>query len=162
VLLVGWRGPVQLLPQGSPLRRAGRYRLLLGQQAANIDAALERNNRGHYGELATIAALYSFDMLRPGDNDPAPALDGQFKASTSNAAGVDKELRYGLQRSVEVIANEVLHPMAEPGTWVTPAEIEDPKIPFAPELTRECLRYLYRILFLLYAEARPELGILPR
>src|SRR5690606_36308281 len=29
------------------------------------------------------------------------------------------------------------------------------------QLTRESLRYLYRILFLLYAEARPELGILP-
>ena len=28
-------------------------------------------------------------------------------------------------------------------------------------LGREALRYLYRILFLLYAEARPELGILP-
>ncbi len=29
------------------------------------------------------------------------------------------------------------------------------------ELARESLRYLYRILFLLYAEARPELGVLP-
>ena len=28
----------------------------------------------------------------------------------------------------------------------------------ARRLTRECLRFLYRILFLLYAEARPELG----
>nr|WP_167409536.1 hypothetical protein [Streptomyces africanus] len=28
-------------------------------------------------------------------------------------------------------------------------------------MTRESLRYLYRILFLLYAEPRPELGILP-
>ena len=32
----------------------------------------------------------------------------------------------------------------------------------ARELGRDALRYLYRILFLLYAEARPELGILPR
>ena len=31
----------------------------------------------------------------------------------------------------------------------------------ARELGRDALRYLYRILFLLYAEARPELGILP-
>ena len=31
----------------------------------------------------------------------------------------------------------------------------------ARRLTREALRYLYRILFLLYAEARPELGVLP-
>ena len=31
----------------------------------------------------------------------------------------------------------------------------------ARELGRQSLRYLYRILFLLYAESRPELGILP-
>ncbi len=29
------------------------------------------------------------------------------------------------------------------------------------QLTRQSLRYLYRILFLLYAEAHPELGVLP-
>src|SRR5262249_669125 len=44
---------------------------------------------------------------------------------------------------------------------VTPSDIASTKLPFARELTRESLRYLYRILFLLYAEARPELGILP-
>jgi type II restriction/modification system DNA methylase subunit YeeA len=31
----------------------------------------------------------------------------------------------------------------------------------AGELTRECLRYLYRLLFMLYVEARPELGYAP-
>jgi len=31
----------------------------------------------------------------------------------------------------------------------------------AKELTRECLRYLYRLLFLFYVEARPELGYAP-
>lgn len=42
-----------------------------------------------------------------------------------------------------------------------PRDLEKPGEPFARQLTREALRYLYRILFLLYAEARPELGILP-
>jgi len=31
----------------------------------------------------------------------------------------------------------------------------------AGQLTRECLRYMYRLLFLFYIEARPELGYLP-
>ena len=31
----------------------------------------------------------------------------------------------------------------------------------ARELTLQCLRYLYRLIVLLYAESRPELGILP-
>lgn len=39
-------------------------------------------------------------------------------------------------------------------------ETDDPKT-LAARLRKESLRYLYRILFLLYAEARPELGVLP-
>src|SRR5262249_58376315 len=35
-------------------------------------------------------------------------------------------------------------------------EVVEPRV-----LTRDALRFLYRILFLLYAEARPELGVLP-
>jgi hypothetical protein len=129
--------------------------------AANLDAALERNDRAQQGELATIAALFSLDLLRPGDNDRAPAFDALLKASSDNAVGVSKDLRHGLRRSVEIIANEVLQRMGEPANDVTWRDIADPKIDFAKELTRECLRYLYRILFLLYAEARPELRILP-
>ncbi|NLU79007.1 hypothetical protein HCA58_11600 [Micromonospora sp. HNM0581] len=129
--------------------------------AANLDTALERYDRTQTGELSTIAALFSHDMLRPGDNDPTRRIDVLLKNSSTNAVGVSKELRRGLQRSVEILANEVLLRMTEPGNNVRPEDIESPKLPFARELTRECLRYLYRVLFLLYAEARPELGILP-
>lgn len=128
--------------------------------AANLDAALERNDRRQTGELATIAALFSRDMLLPTQGEAGPRrIDGLLKKSTDNAVGVSSELREGLQRSVEIIANEVLARLGEAG--VEPHEVEDTAIPFARELTRESLRYLYRILFLLYAEARPELGILP-
>lgn len=129
--------------------------------AANLDTALERYDRSQTGELSTIAALFSRDMLRPGENDPTRRIDVLLKNSSTNAVGVSKELRHGLQRSVEILANEVLRRMAEPANNVRPEDIESPKLPFARELTRECLRYLYRVLFLLYAEARPELGILP-
>ena len=62
--------------------------------------------------------------------------------------------------SVELIANEVLdrHP-ARPGVPARSRSMEPDEL--AKELGRESLRYLYRILFLLYAEARPELGVLP-
>lgn len=127
--------------------------------AANLDAALERNDRKQTGELATIAALFSREMLAPAEDGKGPGIDALVKASRDNAVGVSSELREGLQRSVEIIANEVLARLDEAG--VEPRQVEDPKLPFAKELTRESLRYLYRILFLLYAEARPELGILP-
>ncbi|MGF1236310.1 hypothetical protein ACQSME_03475 [Streptomyces sp. 2-6] len=127
--------------------------------AVSLDAALERNDRKQTGELATIAALFSHEMLATAEDGKGPGIDALIKASRDNAVGVSSELREGLQRSVEIIANEVLARLDEAG--VEPRQIEDPKLPFAKELTRESLRYLYRILFLLYAEARPELGILP-
>ncbi|MFF5667092.1 hypothetical protein ACFY7F_30305 [Streptomyces griseofuscus] len=127
--------------------------------AVNLDAALERYDRKQYGELATIAGLFSHDALAPAEDGKGPAIDALVKASRDNAVGVSGELRQGLQKSVEIIANEVLARLEETG--LAPRDLESPGEPFARQLTREALRYLYRILFLLYAEARPELGILP-
>ncbi|MFI1922400.1 hypothetical protein [Streptomyces sp. NPDC020377] len=127
--------------------------------AANLDAALERYDRRQAGELATIAGLFSHDALVPAEDGKGPAIDALVKASRDNAVGVSGELRQGLQKSVEIIANEVLARLEQAG--LEPRDLEKPGEPFARQLTREALRYLYRILFLLYAEARPELGILP-
>lgn len=128
--------------------------------AVSLDAALARNDTAKAGELALLAALFSHDMLAPRPDGKGRRIDDLLKASRDNAVGVNSELRKGLQRSVEIIANEVLARLRE--AEVEPRDIEDPKQgPFAKQLTRESLRYLYRILFLLYAEARPELGILP-
>ncbi|MFF3654424.1 PLP-dependent aminotransferase family protein [Streptomyces olivochromogenes] len=127
--------------------------------AANLDAALERYDRKQYGELATIAGLFSHDALAPAEDGKGPAIDALVKASRDNAVGVSGELRQGLQKSVEIIANEVLARLEKTG--LEPRDLEQPGDPFARQLTREALRYLYRVLFLLYAEARPELGILP-
>ncbi|MEV8030828.1 hypothetical protein [Streptomyces sp. NPDC086182] len=127
--------------------------------AANLDAALERYDRKQYGELATIAGLFSHDALAPAEDGKGPAIDALVKASRDNAVGVSGELRQGLQKSVEIIANEVLARLEKTG--LEPRDLEQPGDSFARQLTREALRYLYRVLFLLYAEARPELGILP-
>ncbi|WP_086719675.1 N-6 DNA methylase, partial [Streptomyces angustmyceticus] len=128
--------------------------------AASLDAALTRNDTAKAGELALLTALFSHDMLAPRPDGKGPRIDDLLKASRDNAVGVNSELRKGLQHSVEIIANEVLARLRK--AEVLPREIEDlKKGPFAKQLTRESLRYLYRILFLLYAEARPELGILP-
>ncbi|MET4642386.1 type I restriction-modification system DNA methylase subunit [Streptomyces atratus] len=128
--------------------------------AASLDAALARNDTAKAGELSLLAALFSHDMLAPRPDGKGRRIDELLKASRDNAVGVNSELRKGLQQSVEIIANEVLDRLRE--AKVKPREIEYlKKGPFAKQLTRESLRYLYRILFLLYAEARPELGILP-
>lgn len=130
----------------------GRY---LG---VSLDTALQRNDTRSGGELDTVAALFGADSLRTPEEGGENPLDKLISESTKHAVGVSKDLREGLRKSVELIANEVLQRLH--GQGVRPEDIgELPDL--GRRLTRESLRYLYRILFLLYAEARPELGILP-
>ncbi|MEV0524572.1 class I SAM-dependent DNA methyltransferase [Streptomyces sp. NPDC050439] len=126
--------------------------------AASLDAALERNDARAGGELDTVAALFGADSLRTPEEGGENPLSGLVDKSTKHAVGVSSELRDGLRTSVELIANEILERMR--GAGVRPEDVKElPEL--SRELTRESLRYLYRILFLLYAEARPELGIVP-
>ncbi|MEO3782868.1 class I SAM-dependent DNA methyltransferase [Actinocorallia sp. B10E7] len=127
----------------------GRY---LG---VSLDTALGRNNSS---EIELIAALFGADSLLPPAEGGSELLTSLLNGSRQHAVGVSTELREGLRHSVELIANEVLARIREQGA--DPAQIMEPAA-LARKLTRESLRYLYRVLFLLYAEARPELGILP-
>jgi hypothetical protein len=122
--------------------------------AVSLDAALERADAA---ELELIAALFSADALLPPAEGGEEPLAAFVTGSRQHAVGVSAELREGLRESVQIIANEVLDRLREQG--VLPGEIDDSTL--ARDLGRQSLRYLYRILFLLYAEARPELGILP-
>lgn len=123
--------------------------------AVSLDVALGRRDPA---EIDLIAALFGAEsLLPPAEGGPEP-LVAIVAGSRQHAAGVSAELREGLRISVEKIANEVLARIRDAG--VEPEQIMEHG-PLARELTREALRYLYRILFLLYAEARPELGILP-
>lgn len=125
--------------------------------AVSLDVALGRSTAVS-AEIDTIAALFGADSLLPPEEGGTEPLAELLSGSRQHAVGVSKELREGLRESVEIIANEVLTRMREQG--VRPEDVMEPAA-FAKELGRESLRYLYRILFLLYAEARPELGILP-
>ncbi|WP_329531878.1 hypothetical protein OG568_14740 [Streptomyces sp. NBC_01450] len=126
--------------------------------AVGLDAALNRRDIRNGGELDTVAALFGADSLRTPEEGGTAPLAGFVDKSGKHAVGVSTELREGLRLSVEWIANEVLARLRDQG--VTPERIDEPAR-LAKELGRESLRYLYRILFLLYAEAQPSLGILP-
>ncbi|WP_246204128.1 Eco57I restriction-modification methylase domain-containing protein [Streptomyces tailanensis] len=123
----------------------------------SIDAALDRNLAGDGGELEAVSALFGAESLLT-QGGAAGFLDDLVDKGRKHAVGVSKQLREGLRESVELIAKEILSRIhAHPAD---PTELGDSS-ELATRLTRESLRYLYRILFLLYAEARPELGILP-
>ncbi|TQL23450.1 type II restriction endonuclease subunit M [Streptomyces sp. SLBN-134] len=125
--------------------------------AVSVDEALDRNLSADGEELEAVAALFGAESLLT-EGGVAGYLDNLVDKGRKHAVGVSKELREGLRQSVELIAQEILDRIKEGGA--DPAELGDPS-DLASRLTRESLRYLYRILFLLYAEARPELGILP-
>ncbi|WP_242657770.1 Eco57I restriction-modification methylase domain-containing protein [Mycobacterium kubicae] len=122
--------------------------------AFDVATALDRRDDKATGELAFHAGLWSADVLLPND-DGKTTLDIFTEDSEKHAVGVSEDLREGLRISIEKIANEVLAQRRLKGE---PVE----GIPELPrDLTTQSLRFLYRILFLLFAEARPELGILP-
>ncbi|MWA06520.1 class I SAM-dependent DNA methyltransferase [Actinomadura sp. LD22] len=125
--------------------------------AVSLDVALGRGN-AMPGEIDTIAALFGADSLLPPEEGGTEKLAELLTGSRQHAVGVSEDLRDGLRDSIEIIANEVLDRIREQG--VNPREIDEPAA-LAKNLGRQALRYLYRILFLLYAEARPELGVLP-
>ncbi|WIM87436.1 restriction endonuclease subunit M [Candidatus Mycobacterium wuenschmannii] len=122
--------------------------------AFDISTALDRRDDKTAGELAFHAGLWSADVLLPND-DGKTTLDTFTEDSEKHAVGVSEDLREGLRISIEKIANEVLDQRR-----ANDQPVEG--IPELPrDLTTQSLRFLYRILFLLFAEARPELGILP-
>ncbi|WLS44514.1 class I SAM-dependent DNA methyltransferase [Micromonospora profundi] len=123
--------------------------------AVSLDTAYARNDDK---ELDVVAALFGADSLRPPAEGGTEPLADLVAGSRQHAVGVSSELREGLKVSVELIANEVLDQIRQAG--YQPQQVMDLD-ELAKELGRESLRYLYRILFLLYAEARPELGVLP-
>ncbi|WP_328951481.1 class I SAM-dependent DNA methyltransferase [Streptomyces sp. NBC_00184] len=136
--------------------------------AVDLDTALSRKaekSATTAGELDVTAWLFGAPSLRPredGDDDMTRLLT----QSRDHSEGVTKDLRAGLQEAVQLIANEVLDRARSQDVrpedlqeWLPHVLRERDDLPRV--LTTEALRYLYRILFLLYAEARPELEILP-
>jgi len=144
-----------LLAAGSWLVLADVGRWAEGRYLAfDVRTALSRRDTKPAGELARHAGLCSADVLLPAD-DGTTELDTFTQDSERHAVGVSEDLREGLRGSIELIANEVLDKRRAAGLPVEGVD-ELPR-----ELTTQSLRFLYRVLFLLYAEARPELGILP-
>ena len=105
--------------------------------------------------LKATAVLLHKDSLLPGSG--APYLDSLDDNSHKHAFGVSEDLKYALRESIELLGNEAMHYLIDRGLAnYTGNRAVDPD-----ELSRECLRYMYRLLFLFYIEARPELGYAP-
>lgn len=104
--------------------------------------------------LSIAAALLSKQSLAPEAGNPIH--DTLDERSHKHAHGVSADLKYAAREAVELLGNEYVHYERTTGKKVLFTEQA------ARELTEECLIYLYRLLFLFYAEARAsELKSLP-
>ena len=108
--------------------------------------------------LTVMACLISREARVP--EQGAPISDRLEEEAQRNANAVTTSLKRTVRDAIELLGQEVLdvtggkYPSTFPdpsrrGVWID-----------GPELSRECLRYMYRLLFLFYAEANPRLNLL--
>ncbi len=119
-----------------------------------------------FAEAARDRTLYSLfwclvgrDALAPDSHQTAGRLllDQLDEDSHRSAYEVTKNLREGIVKAVEGLANEAVWFLQQTDEAVTP----DRRNADARQLKDECLTLVYRLLFLFYAESRPKLNILP-
>lgn len=104
--------------------------------------------------LQAMSVLLHKGSLCPADGNAL--IDTLDEQSRKHASGVSQDLKYALRESIEILGNEVIYDLKNrQGKNL----IEEPVD--AAQLTLECLRYMYRMLFVLFIEARPELGYAP-
>lgn len=140
---------------------AGRWIILAEQErwaegrflAVDLQLVCERNESKRGGEIDRALTCLSAESVAPDAAGRLWWLDTLGK-SVKHTVGVSKDLREGVRLSIEIIANEVVARRHAHGLDPLPAAE-------ANELAKQSLRFLYRVLFLLYAEASPELGVLP-
>lgn len=101
-----------------------------------------------------MAVLLHHDSICP--DDGKCLLDELNEESQKNTAGVSEDLKYALRESIELLGNEVLYDLAHNKG----RDLEEQPVD-AGELTLQCLRYMYRMLFVLFMESRPDLGYAP-
>ena len=112
-------------------------------------------SRRETSTLQAVSVLLHRESLCPTEGEPL--LERMEAESRRHAASVSDDLRYAQREAVEILGNEAVHYIRTRSKEGVFGEGDlDPAA-----LSLECLRYLYRLLFLFYVESRPELGYAP-
>lgn len=154
-LFVKDSGPTMALVLAGPLLLvAERERWLEGRYlAVDLQLVGERSDDKRGGEVDRALTCIAADSLAP-DAEGNIWWTGVFDESVKHTVGVSKDLREGVRLSIELIANDVIARRRARGLDPLDDELAQP-------LAQQSLRFLYRILFLLYAEATPDLAVVP-
>ena len=156
-----------LITEAFSLDEAPRFVLLLGddewiladrskwaeQRLLRFDW-VELLGRRDTATLEVLTALLHRETLAPASG--TSLVDTLNDSSHKHAFAVSEDLKYALRASIERIGNEAIRYRRE----VSKKKVFGEEIQ-GQDLAIECIRYMYRLLFLLYIEARPELGYAP-
>lgn len=138
---------------------AGRWVVLVEREtwplgrylAVDLGLAVERNDQKAKGELPRVVSILAAEHIMRGADGTTWWLDTLAQAR-EHSVKVSEELRGAIKASIEIIGNDVLQRRTQQDITT---DID------GNEQANQALRYLYRILFLLFAESSPELQILP-
>jgi hypothetical protein len=109
--------------------------------------------------LKATAVLLHRESLAPDEGQSR--LDSLDENSHKHAFAVSDDLKYALRQAIELLGNEAAAQLIEQARSRKEGIYSGQNALDPEQLSRECLRTMYRILFLFYIEARPELGYLP-
>ncbi len=166
----GWDSIVSEALFGADL--APRYVLLVGldqwllldrykwpqNRALRFDWA-EILDRKDTATLQAAAALLHQNSLAPGQG--SSLLESLDENAHKHAFGVSEDLKHALREAIELLGNEAANQLRQQASdskkgFFSGKDQLDPA-----DLSLECLRMVYRLLFMFYIEARPELGYVP-
>lgn len=109
--------------------------------------------------LKACAALLHKDCLAPGEG--GSLLESLDENAHKHAFGVSEDLKYALREAIELLGNEAARQLREQAAAAKKGFFSGKDQLDASDLSLECLRLVYRLLFMFYIEARPELGYVP-
>ena len=108
---------------------------------------------------ATLNATYALlhrEALLPDQGEGL--LDSLDAESHKHDAGVSENLKYALRDAIELLGNEAARQLITEHGYSYSGNLKPLD---AGALSTECVRLVYRLIFLFYIEARPELGYVP-
>jgi hypothetical protein len=109
--------------------------------------------------LQAAAALLHHNSLAP--QQGASLLDGLDENAHKHASGVSEDLKYALREAIEILGNEAVKQLSQKAKVRKEGFYTGKDAVDAGDLSLESLRLVYRLLFMFYIEARPELGYVP-
>jgi hypothetical protein len=109
--------------------------------------------------LQAAAALLHKESLAPGTG--VSLLESLDENAHKHAFGVSEDLKHALRDAIELLGNEAANQLRQQATEAKKGFYSGKDQLDAADLSLECLRMVYRLLFMFYIEARPELGYVP-